>query len=241
MKRIINFLITIMILTVNSFAINNDQLVKLIDKSNSNQYSALTGNIELEKEEMEIRKEIIRQQKIKEIEAKKKKQIMLNSSSPFEEEDYLRGARDLNTMKNILKNSNPPPKVRKLINSTIKYIGKPYVWGGDDITTLTHSYDCSGFTRSIYGKMGITLPRTANGQKNVVKKIEPREAKMGDLIFFENTYPTTGASHVGIYLTDGYMIHASSGKGHITVDSLMNTYWINHFLSFGRIVVKGDK
>lgn len=241
MKRFIIILGILISLTTPSYALKNDELLKLVDKSNSGQEKVLTGDIERQKQEMQLRLRIMEEKKKQEEEEKVKRKRILESSTPYSEYDFLRGARDLKLIQDIIKDSNPSEDVRKLINSTIKYIGKPYVWGGDDSRTLSHSYDCSGFTKSIYSRLGFDLPRTAQGQTNVVKRIHPSKARMGDLIFFKNTYPTTGASHVGIYLKDGYMVHASSGKGYITVDTIMNNYWINHFLGFGRLIEEGDK
>lgn len=58
------------------------------------------------------------------------------------------------------------------------------------------------------------------------------DAQPGDLIFFEKTYNTVGASHVGIYVGNGMMIHCGDP---ISYTSINSTYWQNHFLGFGRI------
>lgn len=232
---IVSCLFVIFLLTTNSNAITDDVMNRTLEKINKSQEKCLTGNIEAERLELEEEK---KQQVEKEMKELKIKRIKKNTSVKYSKEDYIRGAKDIMTIKNVVNKTKPPEDIMKLINSTIRYVGKPYVWGGDDIRTPNHAYDCSGFTKSIYSKLGYTLPRTAAGQKNKIEEVIPNKARMGDLIFFKNTYPTNEASHVGIYLGNKYMIHASSGKGYITVDNITQKYWINHFYGFGRVIVR---
>lgn len=72
------------------------------------------------------------------------------------------------------------------------------------------------------------------GLKNhcVCSYVSPADAQPGDLIFFEKTYNTVGASHVGIYVGNGMMIHCGDP---ISYTSINSTYWQSHFLGFGRI------
>jgi cell wall-associated NlpC family hydrolase len=95
----------------------------------------------------------------------------------------------------------------RMITEAEKYRGYPYVWGGASPST---SFDCSGFVSWVinhsgngwnYGRL------TAEGLRNVCTYVSPSEAKPGDLIFFQGTYDTAGASHVGIYVGNGMMIH----------------------------------
>lgn len=74
--------------------------------------------------------------------------------------------------------------------------------------------------------------QTANGLKNLCDIIPPSEAKPGDLIFFQGTYNTSGASHVGIYVGNGMMIHCGDP---ISYASIETNYWQQHFYCFGRI------
>ena len=94
-----------------------------------------------------------------------------------------------------------------MIREAEKYLGYPYVWGGSSPST---SFDCSGFVSWVINHCGNGWSvgrQTASGLKNLCDIIPPSEAKPGDLIFFQGTYATTGASHVGIYVGDGMMIH----------------------------------
>ena len=72
----------------------------------------------------------------------------------------------------------------------------------------------------------------ANGLKNICDIIRPSEAKLGDLIFFQGTYDTTGSSHVGIYVGNGMMIHCGNPISYANVNS---AYWQEHFYCYGRL------
>ena len=123
-------------------------------------------------------------------------------------------------------------KFRKMITEAEKYLGYPYVWGGSSPST---SFDCSGFVSWVINHCGNgwNVGRTtANGLRGKCSYVSPANAQPGDLIFFEKTYNTVGASHVGIYVGNGMMIHCGDP---ISYTSINSTYWQNHFLGFGRI------
>ena len=117
-----------------------------------------------------------------------------------------------------------------MIREAEKYLGYPYVWGGSSPST---SFDCSGFVSWVVNHSGWNMGRlTAQGLMNKCVIIPPSEAKPGDLIFFQGTYDTPGASHVGIYVGNGMMIHCGNP---ISYASINTTYWQNHFYCFGRL------
>lgn len=119
-----------------------------------------------------------------------------------------------------------------MIREAEKYLGYPYVWGGSSPST---SFDCSGFVSWVINHCGNGWNvgrQTANGLKNLCDIIPPSEAKPGDLIFFQGTYATTGASHVGIYVGNGMMIHCGNPISYASVES---NYWQEHFYCYGRI------
>ena len=80
---------------------------------------------------------------------------------------------------------------------------------------------------------GWSVPRTtADGLRSYCSYVPPEEARPGDLVFFQNTYSAPGATHVGIYVGEGMMIHAGEPIQYTSIES---TYWRAHFLAFGRI------
>lgn len=120
----------------------------------------------------------------------------------------------------------------KMITEAEKYLGYPYVWGGASPET---SFDCSGFVCWVINHCGNgwSVGRmTAEGLRGACAYVSPQNAKPGDLIFFEKTYETVGASHVGIYVGDGMMIHCGDP---IQYTSINSAYWQEHFLGFGRL------
>lgn len=123
-------------------------------------------------------------------------------------------------------------KFRKMINEAEKYLGYPYVWGGSSPST---SFDCSGFVSWVINHCGNGWNvgrQTANGLMGKCDIIPKSEAKPGDLIFFQKTYNTSGASHVGIYVGNGMMIHCGNP---ISYASIETNYWRQHYYCMGRI------
>ncbi len=119
-----------------------------------------------------------------------------------------------------------------MIREAEKYLGKKYVWGGSDPDT---GFDCSGFVSYVinHSNNGWDVGRlTANGLMHECSYVSASNAKPGDLIFFQGTYATGGASHVGIYVGDGMMLHCGNP---IQYTSIETNYWQNHFLAFGRL------
>lgn len=123
-------------------------------------------------------------------------------------------------------------KFRKMITEAEKYLGYPYVWGGSSPST---SFDCSGFVSWVINHCGNGWNvgrQTANGLMGKCDIIPKSEAKPGDLIFFQKTYNTSGASHVGIYVGNGMMIHCGNP---ISYASIETSYWRQHYYCMGRI------
>ena len=123
-------------------------------------------------------------------------------------------------------------KFRKMITEAEKYLGYPYVWGGSSPST---SFDCSGFVSWVINHCGNGWNvgrQTANGLMRKCDIVPKSEAKPGDLIFFQKTYNTSGASHVGIYVGNGMMIHCGSP---ISYASIETSYWRQHYYCMGRI------
>ena len=121
-------------------------------------------------------------------------------------------------------------KFAAMIKEAEKYLGYPYVWGGASPAT---SFDCSGFVSWVVNHSGWNFGRlTAEGLRQKCTRVSPSNVKPGDLIFFEKTYRTTGASHVGIYVGNGMMIHCGDPIQYASVNS---SYFRSHFMMYGRL------
>jgi cell wall-associated NlpC family hydrolase len=112
-------------------------------------------------------------------------------------------------------------KAQMVITEAKKYIGSPYLWGGN----TPAGFDCSGFSKYVFEKVGISLPRTAATQFSGLKAVSSPSA--GDLVFFTTYAP--GASHLGIYIGDNKFIHAGTSTG-VTITDMNNPYWKPRYL-----------
>ena len=114
-----------------------------------------------------------------------------------------------------------------------QYLGKPYVSGGKTPET---GFDCSGFTRYVYGNFGYSLAGVAASQDNVGTAVERDNLQPGDLILFYDEGKTK-IGHVGIYMGNGEFIHAANPKRGVVTDNLTtNSYYNERYISSRRIV-----
>ena len=123
-------------------------------------------------------------------------------------------------------------KFAAMLAEAEKYLGYPYVWGGASPST---SFDCSGYVSWVVNHCGVgwNFGRlTADGLLGVCTPVSSADARPGDLIFFQGTYNTSGASHVGIYVGNGMMIHCGDPISYANINT---SYWQQHFYTFGRL------
>ena len=121
----------------------------------------------------------------------------------------------------------------RMLREAEKYLGWPYVWGGS--SPADGGFDCSGYVCWVVNNCGNgwNVGRTtAEGLRRMCAYISPADARPGDLVFFQGTYNTEGASHIGIYVGDGMMINAGDP---IKYASINTPYWQQHFMQFGRL------
>lgn len=123
--------------------------------------------------------------------------------------------------------------LNKLVSESNTYLGIPYLWGG----TTRKGLDCSAFVKNVYSSIGVVLPRVSRDQAKVGKSVSFLAARKGDLIFFETDpkRPNT-VSHVGMYVGNGKMIHASSGSDKVVIVSLNQGYFMSKMVAVKRIV-----
>lgn len=114
----------------------------------------------------------------------------------------------------------------KVITTAKRYIGVRYVWGG---TKPSPGFDCSGYTKYVFKKMGKTLPRTSRQQRAHVKRVSRANARKGDLVFFHSS--SGRVFHVGIY-AGGNKMYDSPRPGKRVG---LHTIWSSR-VSFGRVI-----
>lgn len=118
---------------------------------------------------------------------------------------------------------------QQVVDYAAQFLGRPYVWGGNG----PNSFDCSGFTKYVYGHFGYTLNRTASAQLSNGVSVSFDELQPGDLVFFDNGRVSTPVSHVGIYVGGGQFIHASTNSYCVQYDNLYSSYYSRVFV-YGR-------
>ncbi len=128
----------------------------------------------------------------------------------------------------VSRDSSAVEKTRRIIQTAMRYVGVPYVFGGNG----PNGFDCSGFTRFVFARSGIGLPRMADEQFGLGRPVGQAHLQPGDLVFFE-TY-TDGVSHVGIYLGEGKFISATSSRG-VAIAWLGDSYWGPRYVGARRV------
>lgn len=124
----------------------------------------------------------------------------------------------------LLSMQVPPPTVVReaLLAQHKRWAGTPYRIGG----TSERGIDCSALVRNVYrDTFNLELPRSTDGQVHKGRQIDRQELQAGDLVFFN---PPGRYNHVGIYVGDGYFLHASTSQG-VIISSLDNSYWRRHY------------
>ena len=129
-----------------------------------------------------------------------------------------------------LNASSESQKRNQSVAEAQKYLGVPYLWGGE----TSKGFDCSGFVKYVFNQCGLSLPRTTELQATVGSYVSKSGLRPGDLVFLQNTY-RAGISHVGIYIGNNQMIHASSSKG-VVISNLTNSYYMEHYHSGRKII-----
>lgn len=122
------------------------------------------------------------------------------------------------------------PSLERLLKEADSWIGTPYLYGGND----RNGVDCSGFVCQVFrNSIGVGLPRTSRDQHKYCRSIERETLEPGDLVFFTLRGGST-VGHVGIYIGNDQMIHASSSKG-VVISSLLSNYYVVNYYGSGRV------
>jgi len=120
----------------------------------------------------------------------------------------------------------------QIVNYAKKFLGVRYVYGGNG----PNSFDCSGFTRYVDANFGIYLERVASDQAAQGVKISKGALRPGDLIFFNTGGGGGYINHVGIYIGNGSMIHASSGAGRVMISDINGGFYASAYVTARRVI-----
>lgn len=129
----------------------------------------------------------------------------------------------------LAKNLESNQTISSLKKSAYSFLGARYRFGGNSRSAL----DCSSFTQQVFREQSVKLPRTAREQFYVGNEVMRGDLKKGDLVFFQ-TYASF-PSHVGIYLGDRKMIHASSREHRVVISSMDTPYYLSRYLGARRM------
>lgn len=159
----------------------------------------------LEEEERKRKEEEERKRKEEEERRRKEQEALRASQDDGDSGDYEEEEKEEEAPK---VSSSGGGKGQDIANFACKYIGNPYVAGG---TSLTNGADCSGFVMAVYQNFGISLPRSSYAQSTVGRGVSYSEAQPGDVIYY--------GGHVGIYIGNGQIVHASTERTGIKITS----------------------
>jgi peptidoglycan DL-endopeptidase CwlO len=123
----------------------------------------------------------------------------------------------------------PPTQYAGVIGIAMRYLGVPYVWGGESPS----GFDCSGFVAYVYGQVGVSLPHYTGAQWAVGVPVSTSDLQPGDLVFFD------GLGHVGLYIGGGEFIHSPHTGDVVRIDSLSDSWYAATYDGARRIVGGG--
>jgi|TARA_B110000438_G_scaffold281410_1_gene307547 hypothetical protein len=130
----------------------------------------------------------------------------------------------VNQYKEVISNRD---KITSEIN---KYLGVPYLWGGDN----PNAFDCSGLVQwTLKKSLDLSIPRTTNQQYNYWKKLisnQFQNLKEGDLVYFK-TFGSNPVSHVGIFIGNNTFVHSPKKNDYVKA-SLISGYWKSKLVGF---------
>jgi peptidoglycan DL-endopeptidase LytE len=164
------------------------------------------------------------------------RKLGLRHSDLFNEKDYEQSLQELTESEpehqvDLRKSTElKVDGIKELKKSAYGFLGTRYRFGG---SSRSGGIDCSAFVQKVFRELEVSLPRTAREQFEVGSAVTPGDLQKGDLIFF-STYASY-ASHVGIYLGNNKMIHASSRDRRVVISPMNTAYYRSRFLGAKRI------
>ncbi|MDC3412987.1 NlpC/P60 family protein [Aquibacillus sp. 3ASR75-11] len=163
-----------------------------------------------------------------EINEKTANKIYAADASTKQEEDHEHNVNVTNKApKEVKKVTNQSGyQVDQLIADAKKFIGTPYLWGGE----TPNGFDCSGYLQYVFQLQNVQIPRTTSEQWNFGTTVQ--KPSVGDIVFFETYKP--GPSHNGIYVGNGKFIHSGASRG-VEISDMNNSYWSQRYLGAKRV------
>ena len=161
--------------------------------------------------------------------------INYDGKTGYVDSSYLQSTVPGSNGNNANNNNNTvSTKANEVIAYAKTLLGKPYVWGAQG----PNSFDCSGFTYYVFkNKAGIVLPRTSSAQSKYGTYVSKSNLKAGDLVFFDTNGANDGnVSHVGMYIGNGQMIHASYGQKKIVIANFNDSYYQKAYVNARRVL-----
>ena len=110
----------------------------------------------------------------------------------------------------------------KVLSTALSFLGTPYRWGGNTY----HGIDCSGLVKKSYDSIGLDLPRDSRSLFQVGTPVTLNDLQPGDLVFFRRASYSKTIGHVGLYVGDGYMVHAASHLHKVVIEKLTSTEYL---------------
>jgi len=135
----------------------------------------------------------------------------------------------------VTSRSGSNSTAQKVVELAKKQLGKKYVWGGNG----PNSFDCSGLTKYVYGKVGVNLERISYNQAEQGIAVKKENLQAGDLVFFSGINATSSSakiSHVGIYIGNDQFIHASNPTRGVVQDDINDSYYSKHYVKARRVI-----
>lgn len=123
-------------------------------------------------------------------------------------------------------------RAAEMVEYAKQFLGVPYKYGG----ASPKGFDCSGFVYYVLGQFDISVPHGATSQYNATAHVSRSELTMGDLVFFSTSAGGSKIGHVGIYISDGKFIHASSPGDVVKIDSIKSGYYNTHYYGASRVI-----
>ena len=185
---------------------------------------------EISQEELEKEVQRIVQESKQEVE---KENLASSETVQIEEETYEDPIEETpeETYEESIEEPVNYPIAGDIVSTALEYVGWDYVSGGSSPET---GFDCSGFTKYIYGLFGIYLNRVSGDQAYNGVPVEREDLRPGDLLLF-SYYGSENIGHSGIYIGDGQMVHAANSQRGVTIDTIESGYYNNNYVTARRL------